>query len=288
MSLSRRTFFKAMGATAVALSVGKELKAGPEAEVAGEATEFNGMLYDMAMCRGCHGCEYDCAYAHELPEPDIPKDPPFRKTDETRNTVVNKYETSKGKVFVKTQCMHCNQPACDAACLTQAMHKTGEGPVIWREDKCMGCRYCMISCPFDIPKFEYKSTNPRIIKCDMCFTLQQQGEIPACAYNCPSGALMFGKRRELIAEARKRINDNPEKYVDHIYGEHEAGGTSWLYLSPVPFEELGFNTHIQTSSYPGLTKGFISSIAPVDILLPALLLGVYEATKTRTQTDEEE
>ena len=125
--------------------------------------------------------------------------------------------------------MHCNEPACAAACLTQAMHKTSEGPVIWREDKCMGCRYCMVSCPFDVPKFEYNSANPEVTKCTMCAERQQNGQIPACVENCPAEALVFGTRRELLAEARTRIAENPELYYDHIYGETEAGGTSFLY-----------------------------------------------------------
>ncbi len=284
MSINRRTFFKAMGATAMALTVGKPVAASNETE---SGTELNGILYDVTRCRGCHGCEWDCADAHGFSDFDIPKNPPFRQTDEKHRTVVNHYETSKGSLPRKIQCMHCNQPACDAACLTQAMHKTPEGPVIWREDKCMGCRYCMISCPFDIPKFEYHSTNPQIVKCDMCINLISEGEIPACAYNCPEEALMYGKRSDLIREARRRIHDEPDKYIDHIYGEHEAGGTSWLYLSPVPFNELGLNTNIQHTSYPSLTKGFISSIAPVDILLPAVLLGIYEATKKSSNKEEE-
>jgi hypothetical protein len=123
----------------------------------------------------------------------------------------------------------------------------------------------------------------------MCYHLQQQGEMPACAYNCPNEALYFGTRRELILEANKRIAENPDLYYPHIYGEHEAGGSSWMYISPVPFEELGFNTKIQNKSYPALTKGFISSIAPVDILLPATLLGIYEATKKpKSGTHEKE
>lgn len=287
MSINRRTFFKAMGATAVALSVGKELTASAESVAEGQS-ELYGVLYDVKRCVGCHGCEYDCAEAHGLEYPDIPKNPPIRKTDDTHLTVVNFHETSKGELPAKIQCMHCTQPACDAACLTQAMHKTEEGPVIWREDKCMGCRYCMISCPFDIPKFEYHSTNPRIMKCDMCHDRLKEGETPACVYNCPEEALMYGKRGDLIREARQRIHENPDDYIDQIYGEHEAGGTSWLYISPVPFAELGLNTKVQKKSYPGLTKGFISSIAPVDILLPLGLLGIYEATRTKPITEEDE
>jgi len=288
--IDRRFFLKAMGVTAATLAVGtSKTTAGDPAHAAGDLPELKGILFDAAKCKGCYGCEYDCAWEHELTEPDVIDEDERRKTDHTRRTVVNKYNTSKGEVFVKTQCMNCNDPACGAACLTQAMHKTEDGSVIWREDKCMGCRYCMVSCPYDMPKFEYHSTNPKIQKCDMCYHLQQQGEMPACAYNCPNEALFFGTRRELILEANKRIAENPELYYPHIYGEHEVGGSSWIYLSPVPFEELGFNTKIQNKSYPSLTKGFISSIAPVDILLPAALLGIYEATKKpKSKTNEKE
>ncbi len=288
--IDRRFFLKAMGVTAATLAVGIDKSDASNAINPDDLPELKGILYDSVKCEGCYGCEYDCAWQHELTEPGEIDDTVIRKTDDTRRTVINLYQTSKGPVYVKKQCMNCNDPACGAACLTQAMHKTKDGSVIWREDKCMGCRYCMISCPYDMPKFEYHSTNPKIQKCDMCYELQKEGEEPACVYNCPSGALMFGTRRELLAEANKRIAENPDDYYPHIYGEHEAGGSSWMYLSPVPFEELGFNTKIQNESYPSLTKGFISSIAPVDILLPAALLGIYEATKKdkKNQIAEEE
>jgi formate dehydrogenase iron-sulfur subunit len=278
MKLDRRNFFRMMGATGITLALGKELLASPDV-VANQ--EFKGVLYDSTRCKGCLGCEIDCADANELPMPISKKEiKGLRKPDETWRTVVNAHETSKGKVFVKLQCMHCNEPACAAACLTQAMYKTPEGPVVWREDKCMGCRYCMISCPFDIPKFEYNSPNPKIQKCTMCFeTRVKQGELPACVENCPNEALTFGTRRELIQEARKRIVENPDSYYDHIYGEQEAGGTCWMYLSPVPFEELGLNTAVQNESYPALTKGFLYTVPSVFVLAPALLLGIQQATK---------
>jgi len=277
MSINRRNFFRVLGATGASLAVGTEAHAGSSNQ---NKPDFFGILYDATKCVGCQTCEISCAQANNLPEPtDFPEVGLVRKTDETRRTVVNVYNTSKGEVYVKRQCMHCNQPACDAACLTKAMHKTDEGPVIWRENKCMGCRYCMVSCPFDIPKFEFHSPNPKIVKCDMCFNRQKEGQKPACVENCPAEALTFGTRRELIAEARKRIVENPGVYVDHIYGESEAGGTSFLYLSPVPFEELGFNTNIQKSSYPELSKGFLYSVPAIFVLWPVMLLGIQEATK---------
>ncbi len=285
MSIDRRNFFKVLGVTGATFAFGDEAKAKPSDE---EITEFKAVLYDSTRCVGCQTCEISCAEAHNLPEPqDAPEVGVIRKTDETRRTVVNVYDTSKGEVYVKRQCMHCNQPACASACLTQAMHKTEEGPVIWREDKCMGCRYCMVSCPFDMPKFEYHSANPKIQKCTMCFERLQEGKLPACVENCPAEALVFGTRRELIAEANKRIAENPDTYYNHIYGETEAGGTSFLYLSPVPFEELGFNTKIQNSSYPALTKGFLYSVPSVFVLWPMILLGIQDATKNNNKKPDD-
>jgi len=286
MSINRRGFFRVLGVTGAALTIGRDLKAAPKGN---DEIEFRGVLYDSARCKGCHGCEYDCADANGLPPPDPAKDlPPVRKTSETKRTVVNEYNTSKGKVFIKMQCMHCNEPACAAACLTQAMHKTKAGPVIWRGEKCMGCRYCMVSCPFDIPKFEYHSPNPKIQKCDMCYNRLKTGEMPACAANCPNEALFYGTRRQLLSEARKRIVENPKLYVDYLYGEHEAGGTCWMYLSPVPFKELGMKTNLHKGSYPALTKGFLYSVPSIFVLFPALLLGIQQATKKENQNEEDE
>ncbi|MDA3952389.1 MAG: 4Fe-4S dicluster domain-containing protein [Bacteroidales bacterium] len=291
MGINRLNFFRVLGLTGVSLAFGKKLNASQPSHSKEKQKEFVGVLYDSTRCVGCQECEIVCAKEHGLPEPD-PNDYPttdvVRKTNENRRSVINAFDTSKGEVYTKKQCMHCGEPACGAACLTEAMHKTHEGPVIWRGDKCMGCRYCMISCPFDVPKFEYQSTNPEIVKCTMCNERLQEGGIPACVENCPAEALTFGTRKELLKEARKRIVENPDLYYDHIYGEHEAGGTEFLYLSPVPFKEIGFKTNLQNKSYPSLTKGFIGAIAPVDILLPAALLGIYEATKSNKKNTEDE
>ncbi len=284
MSIDRRNFFKVLGVTGVTFALGKKAQAKPATE---GVTEFRAVLYDSTRCVGCQTCESSCAEEHGLPQPeDYPEVGVVRKTNENQRTVVNVYDTSKGEVYVKRQCMHCNQPACASACLTQAMHKTEEGPVTWQGDKCMGCRYCMVSCPFDVPKFEYHSANPKINKCTMCFDRLQEGKLPACVENCPAEALVFGTRRELLAEARRRIVENPDLYYDHIYGETEAGGTSFLYLSPVPFEELGFNTNVQDASYPALTKGFLYSVPAVFVLWPMILLGVQEATKNNNKKSE--
>ncbi len=284
MGLTRRGFFKTLGVAGATLAIGSEAGAG---RLGSTTIEYYGILHDGTRCKGCRGCEFDCAEAHGLPEP-VKKVPDIRKTDETRNTVINTYKTSRGEVFIKRQCMHCNEPACVAACLTKAMHKTVVGPVTWDGDKCMGCRYCMVSCPWDMPKFEYHSANPRIQKCDMCYSRLKTGEQPACAFNCPNDALLYGKRRDLIREAHRRIFEKPGLYHDHVYGEHEAGGTGWLYVAPVPFEQLGMNTTLQQASYPALTKGFLYSVPTIFVLVPALLLGIQQATKNDANNGEEE
>ena len=282
MGLDRRNFLKTLGVVGTSLAVGKSFGAEP---VNGNNIEFRGILYDAYRCLGCRACERLCAKIHGLPEPEKPKEGEIRKTDENRRSVINTINTSKGEVFVKNQCMHCNEPACTAACLTEAMYKTKEGPVIWRGDKCMGCRYCMVSCPFDVPKFEYHNSNPMIIKCDMCYGRIKQGAIPTCANGCPGDALTFGTRRELLKEARKRIFENPKDYADMIYGEHVAGGTGFMYIAPVPPEELGFKTSLQNSSYPALSKGFLYAVPSVFVLLPPVLLGIYEATKRNNKKE---
>jgi len=282
--MDRRDFLTLTGTAALTLA-GKSLKA----EETPVKKEFVGVLTDTTRCIGCRACEVACAEAHGLPVPDIENDNALaseRTTSETQWTVVNRFETDAGEVFVKKQCMHCWQPACASACLTNAMFKTKDGPVIWRSNKCMGCRFCMVSCPFSIPKFEYHTWNPKIQKCNMCWERLQKGQKPACVQACPTGALMFGMKREIMEIARVRIYHHPTKYVHHIYGEHEVGGTGWLYLSAAPFEQLGFRTDLGTTPYPDYTREFLYGVPVVLFGLPAMLLGLSFLTRNDEASDE--
>jgi len=285
--MDRRLFLKTIGlAGATAMTAGDA-----EAADIRDEKELYGMLIDTTRCAGCRNCELVCAEANGLPLPDIDDESAFdneRRPSPTQLAVVNRYETDRGEIFAKKQCMHCVQPACASACLTKAMLKTEQGPVVWRESKCMGCRFCMVSCPFDIPKFEYDSAVPKIRKCVMCWGRLKEGERPACVENCPAEALMFGKRRDLIREARQRIHDDPDDYVDHIYGEHEVGGTGAMYLASVPFEQLGFRTDLGTTSFPELTQGFLYSVPIVLTLWPAFLLALSQATKKDDENERSE
>jgi len=289
MQMNRRDFLKTMGAVGSASLLGEPAEAN---EGSASNTEFVGVLVDTTVCIGCRSCEEACAEANGLPVPDIDSEgwddvfQEYRNPSVTQYSVVNQFGDDE-EIYVKKQCMHCNQPACAAACLTKAMLKTEEGPVIWREDKCMGCRFCMLSCPFNIPAFEYEKPVPSIVKCHLCFEALKEGDEPACVETCPEEAIVFGPRRELLDEARTRIYSEPDKYVHHIYGEHEAGGTGWMYLSAVPFDQLGFNTDIEMRAYPQLAKGFLYSVAVVFLLWPPFLLGLSRATQGDSEGEEE-
>jgi Fe-S-cluster-containing dehydrogenase component len=276
--MKRRTFFKFAG-LAAGTTLAAQVK--PASAATAVRPDGNGLLIDLTRCVGCRTCEATCCETNGLPAPDADPatiDTIQRPTSERQWVVVNKHETSKGDVYARTQCMHCVEPACTSACLTKALYKTDEGPVIWRGEKCMGCRFCMVSCPFDVPKFEYNSANPKIQKCQMCWARQTKGQKPACVESCPAEALTFGKRSELLEIARQRIYTNPGQYVSHIYGETEAGGTNVLYLSAVPFSELGFPMHLDKTPYPEHTKTFLTSVPIVLTLWPAFLLALRNGT----------
>lgn len=291
--MDRRDLLKTIGAAAGTALVTSNLKAEPRQGVsaapAGSA-EPVAILVDTTKCIGCRTCEWACADAHQDAGLEFPDDVDFsveRTTSEKQWTVVNRYQTDKGEVFVRKQCMHCLSPACASACLTRAMHKTAEGPVVWTEDRCMGCRFCMVSCPFDVPKFEYHSAVPRIQKCIMCAERLAEGKKPACVENCPAEALTFGPRAELLEEARRRIYAEPGKYVHQIYGEAEVGGTGWLYLASVPFDQLGFRTDIGTTAFPTYTREFLYAVPVVLTVVPPLLLALSRASRARAAASEQ-
>jgi len=275
--MDRRAFIQSAGLAGASLVTVSSGRAGEEEG----RKEFVAVLVDTTRCIGCRSCEFACAEEHGFPEPDSDDAVMDRERAPsiTQWSVVNRYDVGEEPVYAKKQCMHCNQPACASACLTKAMLKTEDGPVIWREDKCMGCRFCMISCPFDIPKFEYDSPVPKIQKCNLCWERLRDGGVPACVEACPVEALSFGKRTDLLREANRRISLDPDNYTPGIYGEHEAGGTGYLYLAGVPFDQLGFRPGIETTSYPELSKDYLYAVPIVLTLWPAFLLAISNATK---------
>jgi formate dehydrogenase iron-sulfur subunit len=257
-----------------------------------------GVLVDTTVCVGCRNCEWACKDSHNLPAGNLDsyEDRKVleakRRPDHTALTVVNEYSPGKNSnhpVDVKVQCMHCDHPACVSACIVGAFSKHENGAITWDTDMCIGCRYCMVACPFQVPAFEYeKALDPMIMKCDFCFERTKEGKLPACVEICPVEALTYGPRNELIKVAREKIKKYPDRYIDYIYGENEVGGTSWLYLSGQDFSKLGF-PKLGTKPAPGVSEsiqhGIFAYFVPPASLY-ALLAGIMWLGKKRKENEE--
>jgi formate dehydrogenase iron-sulfur subunit len=181
--------------------------------------------------------------------------------------------------FVKRQCMHCLEPACVSVCPVAALQKTAEGPVVYAANRCIGCRYCMTACPFNIPRYQWDSATPLVSKCVMCEERLAEGEQPACAKACLTGAVKFGQREALLTEAHQRIAAQPGRYVDHIYGEHEVGGTAMLYLADVAFAAIGFPAALPLYPLPGKTWAVMSLVPGIAGGAAALMTVAYLFTR---------
>ena len=294
--INRRDFFKFSTAVAASSIPAMPGYAKPKSTL---NKDRNGVLVDTTECIGCRKCEYACKMAHDIPTtgPDSYEDKSVyeikRRPDDKNLTVVNAYENMDNPeqpTTVKVQCMHCDQPACLSACIVGAFSKNESGAVIWDEDKCIGCRYCMVACPFQIPAYEYsKPLEPKVVKCDWCSDRLAENQLPACVDICPVEALIFGKRSELIDVARKKIKSNPAKYIDHIYGEYEVGGTSWMYLASRDYNNFDF-PELSTHPAPGVSEaiqhGIFAYFVP-PVALYALLGGVMWITRENSTEEEE-
>ena len=280
--LSRRAFLKQVGAGAAAM-VATQLLSAPvlASEGLNEETETPGMLIDLTRCIGCNSCALACKETNHLPGD---SDEPLTSFSSDTYTFVDTRQTTTAdgetiEHYVKRQCMHCLDPACVSACPAAAMYKSDEGPVIYRAERCLGCRYCQMGCPFGVPSFEWKNgITPVISKCWLCYPRLQKGQEPACAEACPTGALRFGWRDHLLAEAHAQIISNPGRYVDHIFGEFEVGGTSMLYLSDIPFAELGFPANLPQTAPPEETEKIMSKLPAVIAGMTVLMAGTAIVT----------
>ena len=225
-----------------------------------------GILYDATVCIGCKMCEKACAEQHGLPyDDDIAAE---QRQSEHKYTVVLNHDDK----FMRRLCMNCLDPTCVSVCPVAALHKNILGPVVYEPSRCIGCRYCMMACPFSVPKYEWSKTLPLVRKCDMCADRLANGLPTACAEACPTGATKFGDRDQLIAEAKDRLAKGQGQYVNHIYGLEEVGGTSVLMLSSVPFETFGYKADISTEALPLLTYRVLSHIPDV-VTIGAVALG---------------
>lgn len=230
-----------------------------------------GLLFDATRCIGCGACSAACKEQNNLPLPIE------SQTTAATWTIVEE----RNGTFVRRMCMHCLTPTCVSVCPVGAMQKTAQGPVVYDAGKCIGCRYCIMACPFGVPKYQWERPVPVVGKCVLCAERVAAGQATACASVCPTGATRFGEREALIREARARIAAEPDRYVNHIYGLEEAGGTSVIMLAGVPFASLGLPTGLPDEPLPMLTWQALSKVPDVVMIAAAFLYGIHWITSRR-------
>lgn len=254
--------------------------------------EAVGLLYDTTLCIGCKSCVVACAQANNL-EPDTAwsdglYQAPVSLNAKTKN-IIKLYSKGSEQSFMKSQCMHCVDPACMSACMLHALRKDERGIVYWDGSRCVGCRYCQVACPYDVPKFEWASNNPKIVKCELCRHRLAEGGIPACVEVCPRKAVIYGRREDLLAVAHRRLEQNPDLYVPKVYGEQDGGGTQVLYISHIAFEKLGL-PDLGDRPVPDTVRnvqgtiywGFVAPVA-----LYGLLAAIVRRSRRKQEASEE-
>lgn len=284
MSISRRDFLKVVGAAAGSALVSTQVAL---ASSQGNPNDYVGMLYDATKCVGCNACTNACRQWNKT-TPEVVDglyDAPQSLSSDTW-TLIQLYQEGDTSSFVKHQCMHCVDPACVSGCPVEALQKTAAGPVTYDPDRCIGCRYCMYTCPFHIPRFSWDDVIPVIAKCTLCADRLTEGNGPACAERCPTSALTWGKRSDLIAEAESRLATEPSRYENKIYGKEDAGGTGVIYLSAVPFEDLGL-PNVDNEPIPEISETVGNLFLPSIIVGGPLVLAALRSIAKRGGLDEE-
>ena len=228
MSLSRRRFLCGLAASGAAAGAGASL-CSTRAFAGTVPASLYGVMVDVDRCVGCRTCEGACrSWNHLESEDEEPTD-----LSPTSYTVVTSRETDDGELNTKWQCMHCVSPTCVTVCPAGALRKTDPGPVLWNKKRCIGCRYCVIACPFSVPRFDWEHRG--ITKCVFCADRLEMGVQPACVESCPEGLFTFGEREEILA-----LTEQARQAGRHVYGDDEIGGVSWIYVSDRSFEDRRF------------------------------------------------
>jgi formate dehydrogenase iron-sulfur subunit len=236
------------------------------------------ILTDITKCIGCNECVAACTETNGLGKEIAYR---WRSNDGLSSERFTSILRKKG-YHVRKQCRHCLEPACVSACPVGALKKTPEGAVVYDDTRCLGCRYCMMACPFGIPRYLWSSPVPYVRKCTMCYTTRlQQGQQPACTEACPEEATIFGERDALLEEAHRRISDKPQLYLPKVFGESEVGGTAVLYLSPIALDFLSLGKPLDDRPMPDRTALAMAAVPPAFLGMGALMGGIYWVIERR-------
>ncbi|MGD2151998.1 MAG: 4Fe-4S dicluster domain-containing protein [Gemmatimonadales bacterium] len=246
---------------------------------------MNAILFDVTKCTGCERCVAACVEQNGGDPIRAQLDRATTKDGLSANRLLSVAKVAEGR-FARLSCMHCLEPSCVSACLVGGISKTPEGPVVYDPAKCIGCRYCMLACPFHIPRYEWSEPTPFMRKCDMCFQRQLQGKVPACVDACPNEALRFGERERLLGEAHRLIESSGGRYLNRVWGEHEFGGTSVLYISDVDLGAVGW-PEPETDAIPSLTEPLIAKTPAIGLGVMGVLLGVNWVIRRRMRVAAE-
>lgn len=242
-----------------------------------------GILVDVTKCTGCSQCIDACVQANSLgAEVWQPQQTGDGLSAERWSAIVQSPEGQPVRKF----CRHCLEPACVSVCPVEAMYKTDEGPVLYDSGKCMGCRYCMMACPFGIPRYEWNSAAPMVCKCTMCYDRLKTGKVPACVEVCPEKALVFGNREDLLILAHNRLEENPGKYIQKVYGEADAGGTSILYISDIPLDFLAMHHNPGDEPLSDLSWNWLGKVPGLSVATGGLMIGLFWVIGRRMQNEE--
>lgn len=244
-----------------------------------------GILVDVTRCTGCEKCIEACIESNGGSPERAEVDRLTSRDGLSANRLSTIAKVDDGR-FARKSCMHCLEPSCVSACLVGGITKSEEGPVIYDPDKCIGCRYCMLACPFHIPRYEWDQTVPFMRKCDMCISRVQENLKPACVEACPNQALAFGERDNLLQMAHQRIESDYSRYVQHVWGEEEFGGTSVLYISDVDLSSLDWPEQ-SFHPIPELTESLIESTPFIGLGVCSSLLGINWVIRRRMQLAKE-
>lgn len=318
MKIKRRDFLKGAAGSMALLALDRQ--DAQARTVQALPPEALGILYDSTLCVGCNACMTACKKANNMP-PDFTDgqdiwDQPIDLSPNTLN-VIKKFTNGTGETkdaeinghaFIKRQCLHCIDPSCVTACPVSALTKDkNTGIVSYNKNNCIGCRYCQVACPYNIPKFDFNRVYPEIVKCQLCDHLIAEGKYPACCSVCPTGASLFGRVSDLIVETRRRqqmvpgeMYDFPvtsidsdtthkyaaPEYVPHVYGKEELGGTQVMYMSAVGFDKFGLPAYPK-ESFVSMSSGIQYAIYKGMVYPLVVLAGlVFMVKKNKQQEDE--